>query len=291
MPPRMPLERIVSPPPGPRAILAAAGTPYAVAAMVAFLFAASGPVAIILAVGARGGLAESDIASWIFAAFCLNSVISVAFTLAYRQPLVFLWSIPGAVLVGPALGHLAFAEVVGAFLATGVLMLLLGMSGWVRRAMQAVPMPIVMAMVAGVFLRFGIDLVLAFRDALWIAAPMTAVFIALTAAPRLARALPPLIGALVVGALAVWLLGAFRPPAGALFAFAAPNFYMPQFSWQAMVELVVPLAITVLVVQNGQGIAVLAANGHQPPVTAITIACGLGSMITAFVGAVPPCLT
>src|ERR1044072_7053391 len=136
MPPRMPLERIVSPLPGPRGILAASGMPYAVSAMVAFLFAASGPVAIILAVGARGGVAESDIASWIFAAFCLNSVISIAFTLAYRQPLIFLWSIPGAVLVGPALGHLSFPEVVGAFLATGVLMLLLGMSGWVRRGLD-----------------------------------------------------------------------------------------------------------------------------------------------------------
>ena len=132
-------------------------------------------MAIILSVGARGGLSESDIASWLFAAFCLNSVISIAFSLAYRQPLVFLWSIP-AVLVGPALGHLTFAEVIGAFLATGVLMLLLGLSGWVRRAMDAVPMPIVMAMVAGVFLRFGVDLVLAFRARLWIALPMTVVF-------------------------------------------------------------------------------------------------------------------
>ena len=91
------------------------GPQYAASAFVAFLFAASGPVAIILSVGARGGLSESDIASWIFAAFCLNSVISLAFTLAYRQPLVFLWSIPGAVLVGPALGHLSFPEVIGAF--------------------------------------------------------------------------------------------------------------------------------------------------------------------------------
>src|SRR5581483_8933148 len=49
--------------------------------------------------------------------------------------------------------------------------------------------------------------------------------------------------------------------------------------------------ITVLVVQNGQGIAVLRAAGHQPPITAITIACGLGSMITAFAGAVPTTLT
>ena len=39
----------------------------------------------------------------------------------------------------------------------------------------------------------------------------------------------------------------------------------------AMVELVVPLAITVLVVQNGQGIAVLQAAGHKPPVNAIAV--------------------
>ncbi|HJS78056.1 MAG TPA: benzoate/H(+) symporter BenE family transporter, partial [Burkholderiales bacterium] len=122
----MPLERPDSRPPGLRRILADSGVPYAASAVVAFLFAASGPVAIILSVGARGGLSESDIASWLFAAFCLNSVISIAFSLVYRQPLVFLWSIPGSVLVGPALGHLTFAEVVGAFLATGVLMALLG---------------------------------------------------------------------------------------------------------------------------------------------------------------------
>lgn len=287
---RMPLEKIALPLPAWRRIAADCGISYAASAIVAFLFAASGPVAIILSVGARGGLAESDIASWIFAAFCVNSVISVAFTLAYRQPLVFLWSIPGAVLVGPALAHLSFREVIGAFLATGVLMLLLGLSGWVRRAMEAVPMPIVMAMVAGVFLRFGIDLVLAFRDALWIALPMTAVFFAFTVL-RLERLVPALIAALVTGGIAVALLGEFRPPPGALFAFAAPNFYWPQFSWAATVELVVPLAITVLVVQNAQGIAVLAANGHQAPINAITAACGAGSIVIGLFGSVSTCLT
>jgi benzoate membrane transport protein len=286
----MPLEKIVSPLPRPRRVAADFGASYAAAAFVAFLFAASGPVAIILSVGARGGLSESDIASWIFAAFCLNSVISIAFTIAYRQPLVFLWSIPGAVLVGPALGHLAFPEVIGAFLATGALMLLLGLSGWVRRAMEAVPMPIVMAMVAGVFLRFGIDLVLAFRDELWIALPMTvAFFIFMTR--RVERFVPPLIAALVIGAAAITFLGTFKPPAGALFTLAAPNLYVPQFSWAAMVELVVPLAITVLVVQNAQGIAVLAGNGHKAPINAITAACGVGSIVTGLFGAVSTCLT
>lgn len=283
----MPLEKPVVPLPGVRRVLRDFGAPYAASAVVAFLFAASGPVAIILSVGARGGLSESDIASWIFAAFCLNSAVSLAFTLAYRQPLIFLWSIPGAVLVGPALQHLSFPEVIGAFLATGVLMLLLGLSGWVRRAMEAVPMPVVMAMVAGVFLRFGIDLVLAFRDALWIALPMTVAFLAF----HFVKKVPPLIAALVAGALAVWALGVFKPAAGPLFAFASPNFYVPVFSWTAMVELVVPLAITVLVVQNAQGIAVLAANGHKAPINAITAACGAGSIVTGLFGAVSTCLT
>ncbi len=287
----MPLEKTAGPLPRPTALLADFGGVYAANAVVAFLFAASGPVAIILSVGARGGLSESDIASWIFGAFFLNGLVSIAFSLLYRQPLVFLWSIPGAVLVGPALGHLSFQEVIGAFVATGILMLLLGVSGWVRRAMEAVPMPIVMAMVAGVFLRFGVDLVLAFRDGLGIALPMAAAFFGLAAAPRLARWLPPLIGALVAGAIAVWLSGSFSPPAGALFALASPNFYVPRFSAAAMIELVVPLAITVLVVQNGQGIAVLNAVGHKPPINSITAACGAGSIVTAFFGAVSTCLT
>ena len=56
----MPLERPDSRPPGLRRILADSGVPYAASAVVAFLFAASGPVAIILSVGARGGLSESE---------------------------------------------------------------------------------------------------------------------------------------------------------------------------------------------------------------------------------------
>jgi benzoate membrane transport protein len=58
-----------------------------------------------------------------------------------------------------------------------------------------------------------------------------------------------------------------------------------------MVELVVPLAITVLAVQNAQGIAILAANGHAAPVNAITTACGVGSIATGLFGAVSTCLT
>ena len=288
---RMPLEDIQRPLPGPRGLAADFGGVYLANALVAFIFAASGPVAIILTVGARGGLSESDISSWIFGAFFLNGFISLLFCWLYRQPLVFFWTIPGAVLVGPALGHLSFSEVIGAFWVTGLLMGILGFTGWVRRAMQAVPMPIVMGMVAGVFLRFGLELVFSLRDNFLLAAPMVIAFIALTALPRVSRVLPPVVGALIVGAVVIAATGSFDARGEPIFAMVEPNLYRVSFSWQAMVELVVPLAITVLVVQNGQGIAVLNATGHKPPINAITVACGAGSMATALVGSVSTCLT
>jgi len=287
----MPLEKPAAPPSSLRRALADFGGLYAANGLVAFIFAASGPVAIMLSVGTRGGLSEPELASWIFGAFFVNGLISIAFCWLYRQPLVFFWSIPGIVLVGPALGHLGFREVVGAYLGCGVLMLALGLSGWVKRFMDAVPMPIVMGMVAGVFLRFGLDLVFAMRDAFWIAAPMTAAFVALSASPRLARALPPVIGAMVIGAVMVAALGRFDLRGAEVLAFARPQLYAPAFSWRAMVELVIPLAITVLVVQNGQGIAILRAAEHRPPINAITAACGAGALVSGMVGTVSTCLT
>jgi benzoate membrane transport protein len=285
------LEPAARPLTGMRQIAADSGGLYLANALIGFIFAASGPVAIILSVGAQGGLSESDLSSWIFGSFFINGLITLLFCTLYRQPLVFFWTIPGTVLVGPALGHLAWPEVIGAFLATGLLMLVLGFSGWVRRAMQAVPMPIVMGMVAGVFLRFGLGLVFSVRDDVWIAAPMIATFLALGASPTWSRRMPPLIGALIVGAVAVALSGKFHPAGDAVNVLAHPNLYAPVFSWRSMVELVIPLAITVLVVQNGQGFAVLDAAGHKAPINAITVACGAGSMLAAMVGTVSTCLT
>ena len=266
------------------------GGTYAASALVGFIFATTGPVAILLAIGAQGGLTESDLSSWIFGAFFVNGLISIAFCLFHRQPLVFFWSIPGTVLVGPALGHLSFPEVIGAFIATGVLMLILGLSGWVRRCTEAAPMPIVMAMVAGVFLRFGTGLVYAVRDDIAVAAPMVLAYVVLSFWKKLERIVPPVIGALLVGIVSIVLLEKFQSEGKAMIL-TFPNLYQPAFSWQAMIELVVPLAITVLVVQNGQGFAVLSAAGHKPPIDAIAVACGAGSIVTAFVGSVSTCLT
>jgi benzoate membrane transport protein len=223
--------------------------------------------------------------------FFVNGLVTLLMSWRYTTPLAFGWTIPGTVLVGPALQHLSFAEVIGAFYVTSALILLLGLSGWVKRVMAALPMPIVMGMVAGVFLRFGLDIVRALHSDVSIAAPMVAVFLLLSAKADWGKRLPPVIGALLVGALAVALSGRLDAAAVGQLTLAQPVIQAPVWSWAAMLELVVPLAITVLVVQNGQGVAVLKNAGHEPPVNAIAVACGVGAAVSAVFGAVSTCLT
>ncbi|MEU9821157.1 benzoate/H(+) symporter BenE family transporter [Pseudonocardia alni] len=267
------------------------GPQYLANGLIGLIFAATGPVAVILAVGTQGGLDQGQIASWIFGVLFLNGVLTVVASWVYRQPLAFLWTIPGSVLIGPALGHLSWAEVVGAYLVTAGVVLVLGLSGWIRVAMAAIPMPIVMGMVAGVFLGFGTGLARAVTGDVAIAAPMVVVFLLLTAWAPAARRVPPVVGALAVWVLAVAVTGSFRYAPGDAGWLAAPVLVTPAWSWQAVLELVVPLAVTVIVVQNGQGVAVLRAAGHDVPVNVATALCGMWSALAAAVGAVSTCLT
>jgi len=259
--------------------------------LIGFIFAATGPFAVILSVGTRGGLTSAELASWVFGVFFVNGLLSLVMSWRYQTPLAFAWTIPGTVLVGPALQHLPYTAVLGAFYATSLLILLLGLSGFVKRLMSLLPMPIVMGMVAGVFLRFGLDVVRALDSDAAIAAPMVIAFFLCSAIASLGRRLPPVIAALLIGGVMIALLGRLNVNDLGTLGWAQPVFQAPTWSWAAMLELVVPLTITVLVVQNGQGVAVLKTAGHHPPVTLIAVACGLGSALSATVGAVSTCLT
>lgn len=284
-------ERPAQPVAGPGQVMRDIGPRYLANGLIGLIFSCTGPVAVILAAGAAGGLTQAQLASWIFGVFALNGLLTIVMSVVYRQPLGFFWTIPGTVLVGASLTHLSWPEVVGAFFVTAALVTVLGVSGLVRRVMEALPMPIVMAMVAGVFLKFGIDLVTAVGSDAAIAAPMVVAFLVLSSVAVLGKWMPPILGALIAGVVAVALSGRFSPAETESGILAAPVFTAPQFTWSAIAELVIPLAITVLVVQNGQGVAVLRSAGHNPPINVTAIACGLWSFPAACVGAVSTCLT
>jgi benzoate membrane transport protein len=285
------IERPELPRPRLRDILRDFGWLYVLNGLAGFLFATTGPIAIIISVGTGGGLERADIASWIFGGYALGGVITLIFSVLYRQPLAFAWSIPGAILLASAFEHLSFNEMIGAFIVTGVLMTVLGFSGWVRKAMALIPMPIVMGMVAGIFLSFTLDMIYAFDQAFWIAAPMVLTYLFCAATPAISRSVPPIVVALLAGAVAVAATGTMVDAGAAPALWEPPRFYQPVFTWQAMAELVIPLLVAVLAVQNAQGAAVLIGAGHRPPINAMTVACGIGSVFYAFVGSPSTCVT
>ncbi len=262
-----------------------------VTAIIAFIFAVTGPIAILLTVGGKTGLSEAELTSWFIGAFCLNGLISCLLCLYYRQPMVILWSIPGIVVVGASLDHLSFAEIVGAYMSCGALLLVLGATGLFAKIADRIPMPIVMGMVAGVLLSFGTSWIKALLDGPWIAGPMSAAFFAVAAVPVIARFCPPLIATLIVGIGALFFAGEVQVPDTLTFSIVRPVIFLPEFTLRAQLELVVPLAITVLFAQNAQGISLLRNAGLDPPINVITIVCGYGSFLSAWFGMVSTCLT
>lgn len=264
-------------------------------AFVALLFAASGPVAVILAAAAAAnggdGLPDDLVSSWIFGVFLGNGLLTIAMSWWYKSPQAYFWTIPGTVIAGDALSHLSFAEVLGAYVLTGVLVIVLGWTGLVGRVMDALPPQVVMAMVAGIFLRFGLELIDASLTDPMIAIPMILVFVALTAVPAAAKFAPPVAIAAGVGTAIALAAGRLRDGALDGGIVAAPVLTMPEFSWAATIELVIPLAITVVIVQNGQGVAVLRAAGHHPPTNVAATASGVATVPLAFLGSTPTCLT
>ena len=155
--------------------------------------------------------------------------------------------------------------------------------------MAMIPMPIVMGMIAGVFMPFGLKIISAFGQALWIAVATIATFILISMIPRLKAVFPPVLGALFAGAIVTTGLGAFNFNQPVVFSFAEPQFYMPEFSIAAMIELVIPLTISVVAINNAQSFTILESSGYRSPQNLVTAACGLASLPMALLGSVPAC--
>ena len=122
---------------------------------VATLFACTGPLALILAVAQARGIETAFTTGWIFAGYAVGGVLSIAFSYIYRTPIGLAWTIPGTAMLFAALENLTLGEALGAYLVTGLVLTFLGTTGWIGWIMNRIPVPIVMGMVAGVFLPIG----------------------------------------------------------------------------------------------------------------------------------------
>jgi predicted benzoate:H+ symporter BenE len=87
------------------------------------------------------------------------------------------WSTPGAALLATSLlGH-SMGEAVAAFVFSAALITLAGITGWFERAMKHIPLSIAAAMLAGVLVKFGMNVFTAMQTQLGVALPMFLVYL------------------------------------------------------------------------------------------------------------------
>jgi benzoate membrane transport protein len=250
------------------------------AGVIAAIFGCTGPALIVINGGVEAGLSGGVIASWIFGIYVFGGLISFVMALYYKQPITGAWSIPGAVLVVGALGDYTFGQMVGAFFSAGVFVLLIGVTGIVRKAANWIPFPIVMAMIAGALFRFGTGVVDAAQ-----ALPIVvgAAILGYVLLQLFTKTIPGVMGALVLGLFAAFATGSFRPIEGEL-TVTAPSFVAPEFSIGAVLAVGLPLALLVIGAENAQSMGVLMAEGYRPPFNAMTIISGIGGLLSPLFG-------
>jgi benzoate membrane transport protein len=257
----------------------ARSTPY-VAGVVCAAVGFASSLTVVLA-GLRGvGADEHQAASGLLTVSVVMGVIAIWLGLRTRMPISIAWSTPGAALLasaGPLTG--GYAAAIGAFILSGLLIVVAGLSGRLARLIGAIPLPLASAMLAGVVFPLCLAPVHAIVQIPDVAAPVIATWLILS---RVARrwAVP---AALVVAIIAVIvadhpdLSGHRLAPS---LAFTAPSFHLA-----ALLGVGVPLFIVTMASQNVPGMGVLQSFGYRPARRPILLSTGGATAAGAVFGA------
>lgn len=247
------------------------------AGFVAFLLGATGPALLVYQSATNAGYADEVINSWFFAIYVGGGLLSLLLAFLYREPICGAFPIASSALLVTALAGYSLSEAVGAFLVSGILVALIGVSGLFDAIMSRVPNEVIMGALAGILFKFGTEVFAFLPEQPLLVGAMVGVYLV---SFRLVRRLPPVLPALAVGLIVAGLSGRFDV-GNVRFSLSHPVLVAPSLDAGAIFSIAVPLTLLAVATQNAPGVGILWANRYEPPVNAITIFSGLGSILTA----------
>ncbi|WP_338772432.1 benzoate/H(+) symporter BenE family transporter [Nocardia vulneris] len=250
----------------------------AVTALVGFTSSFAVVLSGLTAVGASSAQAASGLL-----AVCLTPAIGMMLlSFRYRMPITLAWSTPGAALLAST-GAVAggWPAAVGAFAITGVLIVITGLWQRLGKLVAAIPVEIAQAMLAGVLLPLCLAPVKAVQTSPAVVVPVILVWLVLQ---RFAKrwAVIAAFGTAALGS-GISIVVQHRHLD---FAAMVPTVELtvPQWNWQAIVGVAIPLYIVTMASQNIPGTAVMKSFGYLVPWRAAMTVTGLGTIIGAPAG-------
>ena len=251
-----------------------------IAGFVTVLVGFTGAGAIVFQAARALGATPNEIGSWIWALGLGMGLTSIVMSLRYRVPIVTAWSTPGAAMLITSDSGVSMAEATGAFLVSAVLITLCGFSGWFERIMRRIPLSMASGMLAGVVLRFGLNVFVAMETRFSLVFPMFCIYlVSRRLCPRYATIAALIIGMAIAGSQGSLQLETVR------LQMAAPVFIAPQFSLEALMGIALPLFVVTMASQNVPGVAVLRASGYNIPISPAIGWTGVATILLAPFGA------
>jgi benzoate membrane transport protein len=252
------------------------------AGFVAMLVGVTSSVALVFQTAQSFGATPAQISSWMWALGWGIGLCCALPSLILRKPVMVAWSTPGAAVLAAAglAGDFSMGDAIGAFMVSAALIAVFGFSGWFEKLMARIPTAIAAALLAGVLARFGLQVFESADNALpLVVAMLVAYLLTRRAFPRYAVMVTLLVGI----AVAAWQ-GSMRWEQ-VQWSMAAPVWTTPQFSWQAVISLALPLFVVTMASQNLPGVAVIRSTGYQLPVSKLVGMTGVGTLLLAPFGA------
>lgn len=258
--------------------------------VISSIFGCTGPALVVIDAATKANYTPEDIATWLFGIYFFGGLISIIMALYFKMPISGAFSIPGAAMLSVSLVGIPFNEASGAFILAGVIVLILGLTGLIGKIMRWLPLPIVMAMIAGAMLRFGTGIITStFVKGDGGALMMEPMLIGLSALfgffvlPKFVKKVPPVVGAMILGVAATLIIGVNFDLSSV--KYIAPRIINPTFTLSSFLAVSIPLAALVIGAENSQAIGVLMSQGYDVPVNAITVISGIGGMVSGLFGA------
>ncbi|HHQ4895926.1 TPA: benzoate/H(+) symporter BenE family transporter [Aeromonas veronii] len=250
--------------------------PHLVAGFIAVMVGYTSSVILIIQAATAAGADTAQVASWLWTLGIGMGVSCIGLSLYYRIPILTAWSTPGAALLITTLGNFTLAEAIGAFVISSLLITLCGISGWFDRLMKHIPAPLAAAMLAGVLLRFGLDLFkVAPQDPLLLGTLLLTFLLGRHLWPRYTMVLVLGVGMLICSVQGDLQMGTLH------WQLASPVWTWPAFSLDALFGIALPLFIVTMTSQNMPGIAILRAHGYQPATSSLISWTGLTGLLLA----------
>lgn len=250
------------------------------AGLVAGTFGCTGSALLIINAANNLNLSRVDTISWLFSIYFFGGLIGVVLSLKYKIPISGAYTIAGTVFLLGNTRIYFIEELAGAYLISGLIILFIGITGLKEKILNILPGPIVMGMVAGVLTRFILTMMESICTEPFLTILILVGFLIL---PKIFKKTPPIILALLVGIIGSILFKKMNI-SNVTFDYILPRLIFPKLNLDSIVSVSIPLSVLIMGSENAQAIGILKSQGYNPPINAMTIASGLGSIAASIFG-------